>query len=158
MFRLLGRFAFRSERPRRERALSALRRRDYAQADAILSELIESDAPAAERAFLFNKRGVARVGSGNADGARSDFDAALQSVANYVPALTNLGNLALEGGDVAAAIALYESALRLDPEYPVACLNLGVAYKRSGRVREGVRLLRKAQQLERPTFLRWFRL
>jgi tetratricopeptide (TPR) repeat protein len=82
----------------------------------------------------------------------------LQCVANYAPALTNLGNLALESGELAEATALYEAALRSDPEYAIACLNLGVAYKRSGRIDEGVRLLRRAQQLERPRFVRRFRL
>jgi tetratricopeptide (TPR) repeat protein len=158
MFRLLRRFAFRQERPPRERALAALRRRDFSHAEAMLTELIDAAPDAAERAFLLNKRGVAKIGTTNTTGARADFEAALESVSSYAPAITNLGNLSLENGDVAAAIALYESALRFDPEYPVACLNLGVAYKRSGRVGEGVRLMRKAQQLERPKFVRRFRL
>ena len=157
MFRLLRGFAFRQERSPREAALAALRRRDYMRAETGLSALLESAAPPAERAFLFNKRGVARIGFGDRVAARADFDAALQCVGNYAPALTNLGNLALESGEVAEATALYEAALRSDPEYAVACLNLGVAYKRSGRIDEGVRLLRRAQQLERPRFVRRFR-
>jgi tetratricopeptide (TPR) repeat protein len=158
MFRLLRGFAFRPKRSPREAALAALRRRDYARAETGLSELLESAPPPAERAFLLNKRGVARISLGNPVEARADFDAALQCVANYAPALTNLGNLLLESGDVPGATALYEAALRSDPDYAVACLNLGVAYKRSGRIDEGVRLLRRAQQLERPRFVRRFRL
>jgi tetratricopeptide (TPR) repeat protein len=158
MFRLLRRFAFSRERSPRERALSALRRRDFAAAEAGLTALLAGEADALERAFLCNKRGVARVGLRRSGDARADFEAALSSVAAYAPALTNLGNLCLEAGDVAAATAMYEAALRADPDYAVACLNLGVAYKRSGRIDEGVRLLRRAQQLERPKFVRRFRL
>jgi tetratricopeptide (TPR) repeat protein len=158
MFRLLQRFAFSRERPPRERALKALRRRDYATAEAGLTALLESETNALERAFLSNKRGVARIGMGRPLDARADFEAALSSVATYAPALTNIGNLALEAGDLATATQMYEAALRADPDYAIACLNLGVAYKRSGRVGEGVRLLRRAQQLERPRFVRRFRL
>jgi tetratricopeptide (TPR) repeat protein len=158
MFRLLRGFAFRRERSPRDAALAALRRRDYQRAETGLTALIESATVPAERAFLLNKRGVARVSLHDAIAARADFDAALQCVAGYAPALTNLGNLAFERGDVTEAIELYEAALRSDAEYAVACLNLGVAYKRSGRIDEGVRLLRRAQQLERPRFVRRFRL
>jgi len=158
MFRLLRRFAFRRVRSPRDRALTALRRRDFAVAEAVLTSLLAGPATTPERAFLSNKRGVARMGLLRPDAARSDFEAALTAVATFAPALTNLGNLALEAGDIDGAIALYEAALRSDPEYAVACLNLGVAYKRSGRIEEGVRSLRRAQALERPKFARRFRL
>src|ERR1700722_6073567 len=65
MFRLLRGFAFRQERSPREAALAGLRRRDYMRAETGLSALRESAAPPAERAFLFNKRGVARIGFGD---------------------------------------------------------------------------------------------
>jgi tetratricopeptide (TPR) repeat protein len=158
MFRLLRRFAFGRERSPRERALKALARREYALAETELSGLLESCDSVAERAFLLNKRGVAHIGMRRLDAARSDFEAALASVTSYAPALTNLGNLSLEAGDTNAAVKLYEAALLADPEYAVACLNLGVAYKRSGRIDEGVRMLRRAQGLERPKFVRRFRL
>jgi lipoprotein NlpI len=158
MFRLLRRFASRRVRSRRDRALSALRKRDFAVAEAELTALLAAPASPGERAFLSNKRGVARMGLHRPDAARLDFESALAAVATFAPALTNLGNLALEAGDIDGAIALYEAALRSDPGYAVACLNLGVAYKRSGRIEEGVRSLRRAQALERPKFARRFRL
>ena len=54
----------------------------------------------------------------------------------------------LEEGQVDAAIASYERAIAGDREYANAYLNLGVAYKRAGRLAEAVRALRDAQRLE----------
>jgi tetratricopeptide (TPR) repeat protein len=88
------------------------------------------------------------MGLEHREAARGDFAAALESVETYPPALTNLGNLYLESGDVDAAIAHYQRAIASDRDYAIAYLNLGVAYKRLGRVDEGVRALREAQRLE----------
>lgn len=129
-------------------ALDQLRRREFAEAEASLNVLLESALDAAERAFLLNKRGVARVGLASRELALADFSAALEALPAYAPALTNLGNLLLEGGDLEGAIAQYERAVASDAEYAVARLNLGVAYKRAGRIAEGIRELRVSQRLE----------
>ncbi|HEX3671430.1 MAG TPA: tetratricopeptide repeat protein [Candidatus Cybelea sp.] len=140
MFRDEPRFAF---------ALQALDRREFERAQSAFDELLASESLRAdERAFLLNKRGVARIGLKARELARADFAAALQARPAYAPALTNLGNLSLEEGDLDAAIARYESAIRADADYAVAYLNLGVAYKRAGRIDDGVRALRQAQRLE----------
>jgi lipoprotein NlpI len=140
VFRDEDRFAF---------ALAALDRRDFSAAEAALSDLLaRGSLPASERAFLFNKRGVAHMGSDKRERAREDFTAALEAVARYAPALTNLGNLLLEDGRLDAAIARYESAMAADPEYALAYLNASVAYKRAGRLADAVRALRRSQRLE----------
>ncbi len=113
-------------------------------ADLLAQERLDDD----ERAFLLNKRGVACIGLKLPELARADFAAALAARAGYPPALTNLGNLLLEEGQVDAAIGKYESAIAGDPDYATAYLNLGVAYKRAGRFAEAVRALRHAQRLE----------
>jgi tetratricopeptide (TPR) repeat protein len=130
-------------------ALEALDRRDFARAQSELDALLERPSSAgAERAFLLNKRGVARIGLELRELARADFDAALDAHSQYAPALTNLGNLLLESGSLQDAIDHYERAIASDGEYAIAYLNLGVAYKRAGRIAEGVRALRQAQRLE----------
>ncbi|MGC9991447.1 MAG: tetratricopeptide repeat protein [Candidatus Cybelea sp.] len=130
-------------------ALEALDRRDFARAQSELDSLLERPSSrGAERAFLLNKRGVARIGLELRELAWADFDAALEAQSQYAPALTNLGNLLLESGRLQDAIDHYERAIASDGEYAIAYLNLGVAYKRAGRIAEGVRALRQAQRLE----------
>jgi tetratricopeptide (TPR) repeat protein len=129
-------------------ALAALDRGEFAGAESTLGELLERPASPLQRAFLLNKRGVARIGLDRRELAGADFAAALESVSCYPPALTNLGNLLLEDGDVRGAIAHYERAISSDRDYALAHLNLGVAYKRLGRIADSVRALREAQRLE----------
>ncbi|MGA8576110.1 MAG: tetratricopeptide repeat protein [Candidatus Cybelea sp.] len=139
---------FRDE-PRFACALRALDRREFARAEVALSQLLATQGlDARERAFLLNKRGVARIYLKLRELARADFAKALQADAGHAPALTNLGNLLLEDGEVDAAIAAYERAIKSDGDYAIAYLNLGVAYKRAGRIDDGVRALRHAQRLE----------
>lgn len=129
-------------------ALTALERGEFDAAESALGELLDGPCSPAQRALLLNKRGVARVGLDRRELARADFAAALESVGGYAPALTNLGNLRLEDGDVQGAIGHYERAISSDREYALAHLNLGVAYKRLGRIADSVRSLREAQRLE----------
>jgi lipoprotein NlpI len=131
-------------------ALRALEDRDFTRAEAACSELLaQKPRTGNERAFLLNKRGVARIGLELRELARVDFATALEVRPEYAPALTNLGNLLLEEGQVGEAIARYERAIADDGDYAVAYLNLSVAYKRAGRFAEAVRALRQAQRLER---------
>lgn len=129
-------------------ALEALARGDFSSAEAALSALLDASNDLSERAFLLNKRGVAHVGLELRKEARDDFAAALAASREYAPALTNLGNLLLDEGDVDGAIARYEQAIASDAEYALAHLNLGVAYKRAGRIADSVRELRQSQRLE----------
>jgi tetratricopeptide (TPR) repeat protein len=130
-------------------ALEALERRDFERAEREFDALLARDGlSSSDRAFVQNKRGVARIGLQQPDAARADFVAALALHPQHAPALTNLGNLLLESGDVDGAIAYYERAIAADAEYAVAYLNLGKAYKKAGRIAEGVRALRRAQRLD----------
>lgn len=131
-----------------QRAVRAIALGRYDEAIAGLDALLAHAATPAECATLWNKRGVALVNAGRRDEARASFASALAAVPNYAPALVNEGNMAFEGGDLAAAVALYESAVRSDDSYPVAHLNLGVAYKRLGRRGDAVREFRRANRLE----------
>lgn len=132
-----------------ELALRDMAHHRYEEALARLDELLaDPQLPAAERAAAANKRGVALVELRRLDEARRAFEQAVEIVPKFVPALVNIGNLHLEAGETAEAIAYYESAVRGDENYALAHHNLGVAYKRLGRTAESVRELRKAHRLE----------
>lgn len=155
MFRFLAQIAAaRRNRHPRALALAALARHEFSAADEALSALIACEKAPSERAFLLNKRGVARMGLDLREQAAADFAAASHGAGAYAPALTNLGNLLLESGDFDGAIAKYEAALAADPDYAVAHFNLGVACKRAGNIGSGVRSLRRAQRLDGTSFLR----
>jgi tetratricopeptide (TPR) repeat protein len=155
MFRFLGKIAAaRRERDPRAQAMAALARHEFSAADEALSALLDGAEAPRERAFLLNKRGVARMGLDRREDAAADFTAAASSAGAYAPALTNLGNLLLESGDFDGAMAKYEAALAADPDYAVAHFNLGVARKRAGNIDSGVRSLRRAQRLDGTSFLR----
>ncbi len=149
MFKLFSRFAS-STLPTepRARALALLKRGRFDEAAEAFDALLGGEQAPAERAFLHNKRGVAHARAGRAADARPDFEDALAAVATYAPALANLGNLALESGDVHEAVARYEAAISADGEYAVAHFNLSAAYKRQGRYADAVRALKTAQRLE----------
>ncbi len=129
-------------------ALSALEAGDFAAAEPMLTREIEHASRPQQRAFYLNKRGVARIKLGRREDARADFEGALECVAHYAPALTNIGNLLLEDGRVDDAITAYREAIDADREYAVAYVNLGSAYKRAGRLGDAVRAMRAGLRLE----------
>jgi tetratricopeptide (TPR) repeat protein len=96
-----------------------------------------------------NKRALVALARGDRTGAQAAVDEALRTYAACVPAIVNAGNLLLEAGDIPGAITRFEAAIALDPDYPEAHHNLGVAYRRAGRRSDAVRELRRATGLER---------
>ena len=100
------------------------------------------------RAEALNQIGVLQALQEAPDRARESFQAALEGDAEHYRALTNLGNLLLEGGNAHAAEEYYRRALTLEPEYSVAHNNLAAALKKQKRVSESVRSLKQSQKLE----------
>lgn len=96
-----------------------------------------------------HKRGVVLVRLGRRDEAREAFIDALELNREYAPSLTNLGNLELEQNHVEQAILYYKQAIAAQPEYPGAHHNLGVAYRRLGRLGDAVSEARQAARHER---------
>lgn len=90
-------------------------------------------------------RGTLRVLNNDVEAAHTLFEAALAHDPRHYRALTNLGNLALEAGNTDEAVEHYEAALKLNEDFANAHHNLGVAYRRQGKLNKSVRSLRKAQ-------------
>ncbi|WP_291431318.1 tetratricopeptide repeat protein [Deinococcus sp.] len=99
------------------------------------------------RAEALNMQGILHAVSGEAEQARALLNAAMQADPGHYRALTNLGNLDMDAGQFAQAEAVYRRVLVLNPEYDGGHHNLGVALRRQGRVGEGVRSIRRGQQL-----------
>jgi tetratricopeptide (TPR) repeat protein len=132
-----------------ERGDAALRRRDIDAAERCFGAALAEAKTHRDRALAHNKYALVAIARGDRSGALRAVQAALAVYAACVPAIVNAGNLLLEAGDFAGAIERFETAIELDPDYPEAHHNLGVALRRMGRRHDAVRELRRATGLER---------
>lgn len=132
-----------------QRGTRALRWGELDEAEACFGEALRAAADDRGRALALNKLALVALARGDRAGAQAQLDAALSTFAGCVPAIVNAGNLLLEEGDLDGAIARFEAAIALDPDYPEAHHNLGVAFRRAGRRSDAVRELRRATGLER---------
>ena len=62
--------------------------------------------------------------------------------------LFRLGNLYFDRGDLTRAEHAYRRATEEDPHHASAHHNLGVVYRRQGKIAQSVRMLKKAQWLD----------
>ena len=85
----------------------------------------------------------------NSDIAKSEdhFKRALEADPRHHRALTNLGNIELERGEVVRAIERYRQAIKLSPDYATAHNTLAAALRRTGKLSESVAALKRAQRL-----------
>jgi tetratricopeptide (TPR) repeat protein len=127
----------------------AVHRGDFGAAERCYAAAFAAAPDEKARALVHNKRALLELARGDAAAADAALREALTIYPACVPALVNVANRLLEAGDLDAAIARYLTAIRLDPDFPEAHHNLGVAYKRAGRRSDAVRELRRATGLER---------
>lgn len=59
-----------------------------------------------------------------------------------------LGNVYFDAGDLSRAEYAYQRAIQEDPRHVSAHHNLGVVYRRQGKISESVKMLKKARRLE----------
>ena len=101
--------------------------------------------------FFHNNRGLAVVALGQIDEASAHYERALALKADYVEALSNLGNLRLMQGRGEEAIALHKRALAHNPDYAEGQINLGNALREQGKPAEAVARYERAIAL-RPDY------
>ena len=99
------------------------------------------------RAEALNTLGVLHALQDREAQARQLFGEAIAHDPGHYRALTNLGNMALEGGDAAGAETMYRQAIALNGDYAGAHHNLGVALRKQGRVGDSVRAIKAGQRL-----------
>jgi Flp pilus assembly protein TadD len=91
--------------------------------------------------------GRVRQAEGDVDGARKLWTESLETDAQFVPALTDLGSLALLDGNAARAVDLYKRAVVSDPNSRAAHHGLGLAYQLTGEHALARVHLAKSQEL-----------
>ena len=99
------------------------------------------------RAEALNTLGVLHALQDREARARQLFGEAIAHDPGHYRALTNLGNMALEGGDAAGAETMYRQAIALNSDYAGAHHNLGVALRKQGRINDSVRAIKAGQRL-----------
>jgi tetratricopeptide (TPR) repeat protein len=91
--------------------------------------------------------GLLRSEAGDSDGAGRYWHQALELNPRYVPALTDLGALALSQGKVAEALEFYGRAVDYDPSSSTAHYGLGLAHERAGNTELAKIHCAKAEEL-----------
>jgi tetratricopeptide (TPR) repeat protein len=102
--------------------------------------------------FFHNNRGLALVALGRIDEAATHYERALALKADYVEALSNLGNLRLMQGRGEEAIGLHKRALAHNPDYAEGQMNLGNALREQGKPDEAMARYERAIAL-RPDYV-----
>ncbi len=136
-------------------AISALERAEKASrsdlqaAETALHEAREHRLICAEAE---NQLGVLAALGGESNWAQTHFEAALMADPRHYRAITNLGNLNLEAGEVTVAEARYREALTINPDYATAHNNLAAALRKQGKRSASVAALKRSQRLAMKAF------
>ncbi len=88
--------------------------------------------------WVYYNRGVARLKTGDNQGALDDFTEALRLKPNYVNAYNNRGVVRLQRGDYKGAIDDFTEGLRFNPDDATAYLNRGSARAAMGNYQEAI--------------------
>ena len=128
-------------------ALLAAEAERLTDAPSLEARLAPALAEPLTRAEALNTLGVLHALQDREAQARQAFGEAFAHDPGHYRALTNLGNMALEGGDPGSAEKLYRQAIALNGDYAGAHHNLGVALRKLGRLNDSVRAIKAGQRL-----------
>jgi adenylate cyclase len=131
-----------------------------------LGEALRVAEPAVEKTLQLDSRlaatyaslGLMRNLKGDLQGAASALSRAIAMDPNDAKAYHWYGDMLIYGfGDPAAAIPVLQQARQLDPLSPIIVVTLGEAYSTAGEIAEGLRLYRKAIEID-PQYVTAFQL
>lgn len=116
-------------------AAKKMRQRSYAEAIAILSQLI---ARHPENAIDYNNRGLVYFQNGESENAIADYNKALAIDPKLAKAYNNRGNFYAACGDLLVALTDYDQALNVAPSYVRAWINRGITLRDLERYEEAI--------------------
>jgi putative PEP-CTERM system TPR-repeat lipoprotein len=120
-----------------------IQRKEFDQALKVIAKL-EKTQP--NNAVLYNMKATAYAGKGDTAQARAQYERALQIAPTFLPAASNLAQLDLQAGNVAAARKRYESVLEKDKSQVPAMLALADVISRTrGPEKEVLDWIQKAK-------------
>jgi len=128
-----------------EQALSAMRGGNQARAESALKQFIKKypsfSGPRANLGILYYR-------AKKTEQAKAEFRAALEINAKNVVSLNHLGIISREEGKFKEALAFYERALRIEPDYAYAHLNFGILLELyMGKLTEALGHYKRYQEL-----------
>lgn len=124
--------------------LQALKQNDQAKA---LTAFEQAAAKAPENYYAHYNIGFIRQTQGKPAAALQQYQLALASKPDFVPALYNSGTI-YGASDPAHAILVYRQVIKADPKYASAYLNLGLLEATAGDLARARKDLEKALQLD----------
>lgn len=124
-----------------EKGLEAMRRREYEKAKEHFLKATQIGPTSSDAAYLL---GTAELGLQQKDLAEKEFEAALKIEPSHERALMGLGELDLQAGNNAGAIAALEKAYQANGASWRTHFLLAMAYAKSGQLAEGEKHAEKA--------------
>lgn len=125
--------------------LAALKQNDQAKALAAFEEAAKKSP---ENYYAHYNIGFIRQTQGRTTEALQQYQLALASKPDFVPALYNSGTI-YGASDPVHAMVVYRQVIKADPKYASAYFNLGLLEAANGQAEQGRKDIEKAIQLDR---------
>ena len=127
--------------------LYAQRFEDALQAFNLAYAIAETRGVEFDNSYIRRNRGIARLMTGDADGALSDLEIAARDMSDDISTQLNLGRAYDRLGRQAEAVVAYQNVTRLEPEWAGGWINLSAAFLEMGMNEQAIDQARRAVEL-----------
>ena len=117
------------------------------QAFNLAYAIAETRGVAFDDAYVRRNRGIARLMTGDSDGALADLEVAAGEMPDDISTQLNLGRTYDRLGRQAEAVVAYQNVTRLEPEWPSGWINLSAAFLELGMNEPAIDQARRAVEL-----------